>query len=153
MRLQEVSISSLPAVLIGAVHTCFFVLCWAYIATYSPLVPWLVARGVTGPSLQMILFIADFLVSVLLCLPAAFLLHRLLPPKRALYLALAVLPGFLWLYRGLPSAPLPLGWVAYLPGALLAIVPLPVAALILDGIAGPAAPGSSFTLSPLRGEA
>lgn len=83
MRLQEVSISSLPAVLIGAVHTCFFVLCWAYIATYSPLVPWLVARGVTGSSLQMILFIADFLVSVLLCLPAAFLLHRLLPPKRA----------------------------------------------------------------------
>jgi len=144
MRQQGLAVPSLLALLMGTVHTHLFIMCWAYIAVYTPLPLWLVTLGVTGFSWRLVLFVTDLLVGILLCLPAAYLLCRLRPPKLALYLALAVLPGFLWQYRGLATAAPSLDWFSYVPGMLLALASLPIAALVVQWTFRPGAPNNSL---------
>jgi hypothetical protein len=153
MKKQGLAVPSVLALLIGLVHTFFIILCWAYIAVHSPLPSWLMAQGITGQPLHVVLFVADLLVNVLLCLPAAYLLCKLQPSKLALYLFLAVVPGFLWQYHGLFTAPMPLGLLSYGPGILLALVPLPITTLLIKRAVQPGAPNNSFKPNPLRGSA
>lgn len=139
MKLNASKASISAALLIGGAQTCLMVLCWAYIAMYTPLPPWLIGRGVTGTAFLAISFAADFTVSVLLSFPAAFLLCRLGPRNLSLYLLLAVVPGFLWQYQTVLAGSASLqDWLRYLPGALSTLLTLPVAALILQksGISG-----------------
>jgi len=95
MKLPRLATSIAAALLIGIVQTYLLVLCWAYIAMYTPLPQWLLGQGVSGPAFRAVVFATDFVISVLLSVPAAFLLCKLRPRKLFVYLVLAVIPGFL----------------------------------------------------------
>ena len=148
MTLQRLPISAAAAVLVGIVQCYFLLFCWAYIAAHSPLPRWLIDLGLRE-SLRAVLFPIDFLTSVALSLPAAFVLTKLRPAKLWLYLLLAVIPGFIWLNWGLvgnsffaehPSS-FVLGWLPEL-------FALPCAVWIVR-----VAPNNSFKPNPLRGSA
>ena len=154
MKLSGLTASVAAALLIGIVQTYLLVLCWAYIAMYTPLPQWLIAQGATGATLRAVLFATDFSISVLLSAPAAFLLCVLQPRKLLLYLLLAVLPGFVWQYSNvLGDTTLLKDWRLFLPGALSALLALPVAALIVQRAKPRVAPNNSFKPKPLRGSA
>ena len=150
MKLQTLPVSVSLAALIGAVHTYLAIWAWAYIGLYTPLPHWLASHGVTGASFQGVLFPADFLTNMLLCIPAAYLLCKLRPAQLWLYLVAALLPGFLWQYRlVLGDITLLQSWQMFLPGALLAVLPLPATALIIRRFVADA-PNSSFKPNWLR---
>ena len=87
------------AVAIGIAQTLLMLYCWAYIAAYTPLPHWLLSLGIHGTFFYTLVFIADFLTSVVLCLPAAAVLRQLRPKRLPIYLVAAVIPGVLWQYR------------------------------------------------------
>lgn len=136
MKKEGLATASVLALLIGLAHTFFIIMCWAYIVVHSPLPSWLMAQGITGQPLHVVLFVTDLLVSGLLCLPAAYLLCKLEPSKLALYLVLAILPRFLWQYSGLLTAPLPPSLLSLVTGMLLALLPLPITALLIHASVG-----------------
>jgi hypothetical protein len=79
-----------------------------------------------------VIFLSDFLTNVTLCLPAAFAICRLKPPRLPVYLGVAIVPGFIWQYwLFFTDTSLLKDWAMFMPGVLLAIVPLPIAALLL----------------------
>jgi hypothetical protein len=152
MKLKTLPVSATVAVLAGLAQTRFLLLCWAYIGTYSPLPRWLIDLGLQGHAFRAALLPIDFLTSVLLSIPAGYLLLKLRPSKLWLYVILAVVPGFIWLNLGLVGNPLPtqvagsiaLGWIPEL-------FALPAAAWLLRFTQG--APNNSFKPNPLRGPA
>ena len=154
MKLLGLTTSVAAALVIGIVQAYLLILCWAYIAMYTPLPQWLIAHGVTGTSLRAVLFATDFSISVLLSIPAAFLLCVLQPRQLVLYLLLAVVPGFLWQYSNLLEDTSVLNdWQLFLPGALSFVLALPVAAFIAQRTKPWVAPNNSFKPKPLRGSA
>ena len=153
MKLQGLTTSIAAALLIGIVQTYLLIVCWAYIAMYTPLPQWLIGQGMNGSAFRIVLFATDFIISVLLSLPAAFLICKLPPSKPLVYLALAVLPGFLWQYSNvIGDGSLFQDW-RHLPGALSALFMLPVAVLIMQRRKPGVAPNNSFKPKPLRGSA
>ena len=150
MKLQGVTTSIVAALLIGMAHTYLIILCWAYIAMYTPLTQWLIGQGMSGSGFRIVLFATDFIISVLLSLPAALFICKLRPRKLFVYLALAVLPGFFWQYSNvLGDLRLLQDW-RYLPGALSALFMLPVAVFIVQHITAGPAPNNSFKPNLLR---
>ena len=129
--------SMLLATLIGAAQMVLLMWCWAYIAAYNPMAFWLIGHGVRGAALYALVFPVDFLVNVLLCLPAAFLLRKLRPARIWLYLALAVLPPFLWTNRLVPDSPhlAQMSWI-FLSGWVNELLALPAAAWLLHVLSG-----------------
>ena len=120
------------AALIGAAQTYSLSFFWGYISAYSLLPHWLIARGIRGVPFRALVYFLDFLLNVALCLPAAYALCRLSPPRLILYLALAVIPGFIWQYRlFFKDVSLITDWVIFVPGAFMSLIPLPFAALVL----------------------
>jgi hypothetical protein len=151
MKLNASKASIPAALLIGGVQTYLMVLCWAYIAMYTPLPHWLIGQGMTGTAFLAVLFAADFIVSVLLSFPAAFLLCKLRPRNLPLYLALAVVPGFLWQYQTVLVGGASLqDWLRYLPGALSTLFALPVAALVLQKSGASGGSANAFKSRPLQ---
>lgn len=140
MNTRGLAVPSVLAILIGFAHTLFIIECWAYIAVHSHLPSWLMDQGVVGQPLHVVLFVTDMLVNILLCLPAAYLLSKLQPSKLALYLVLAVVPGFLWQYQGLFTSQLPPSLLTLVPGMLLVIVSLPITVLLIKRAVRPGAP-------------
>ena len=140
MKLHTFPVSILLAALIGAAHTYLLILAWVYIGLFTPLPGWLISHGLRGASFYGVLYPADLLTNMLLCVPAAYLLCRLRPARLWAYLAVALLPGFLWQYRLVLAQPsLVLEWQTLLPGALMALLPLPLTSLIIRRVvAGPA---------------
>ena len=123
---------------IGIAQTALLVYCWVYIAIYNPVPHWLTALGLHGMAHRTVLFSLDFLVSVILCLPAAYLLCLLRPRKRLLYLAAAVVPGFIWQYSLFfqdPAAFRDFG--QFVPGILASLLMLPAAVLVITRISRP----------------
>ncbi len=122
MKSNNLLISAIAALAIGFIYGLFLVFCWAYIAAYSPLPRWLIDFGLTGLPFRSILLPIDFLTSVILSLPTAFVLVKLRPRKLALYVPLAVLPVFIWQNIGLFGNPIfsqfamhiILGWIPML---------------------------------------
>jgi len=153
MKLQAILVSTAIAALIGAAHTYLIVWVWAYIVQYTPLPNWLVSNGLTSTAFKAVLFPTDFLINMVLCLPAACILCKLRPAKLWIYLVAALLPGFLWQYRlVLTDMALLQDWLMFVPGMLLAALPLPATALIIRrSIRG--TPNNSFKPTPLRGAA
>lgn len=85
-----------------------------------------------GTLLHAVVFLSDSLLNVILCLPAAYAICRLKPPRLVVYLILAIVPGFIWQYRLFFSdTSLLKDWAIFVPGVFLALVPLPLAALLL----------------------
>ena len=148
MQLKTLPVSVAIAVAVGFVQTYFLLFCWAYIGAYSPMPGWLAGLGFYGSAVRVAIFTFDFLTSVVLCIPVALVLLRLRPAKIWLYLALAIIPSFIWLNRQLVGAPnlgdFVLGWLPEL-------FALPVAAWLVHFISKRGAPNNSFKPKPLRG--
>jgi hypothetical protein len=132
VKTDNVFLSVAASALIGLVQTAFLVFLWVFISVYTPVPHWLSSLGLRGAPHLAIQDALDFIVNVLLCLPAAFVISRLRPRKALLYLAVAVIPGFVWQYSYLfqhPPAMHELG--SFVPGILSALLMLPVAALLV----------------------
>jgi hypothetical protein len=89
-------ISLVSAAVIGLANYYVLVFMWGYIAMYSPLPQWLVGAGLSGGELRAVLVPFDLLVSVLLSLPAAYLICRLRPSRLRWYLSVAIVVSVLW---------------------------------------------------------
>jgi len=151
MRLRTLPVSILLAALIGVVHTYLLIWAWVYIGLHSPLPHLLASHGFAGASLKGVLFSADLLTNMALCVPAAYLLCKLHPTKLWTYLLAALLPGFLWQYRlAFTDVTLLQNWLLFLPSALLAVLPLPATALVVRRLVADA-PNNSLKPTPLRG--
>lgn len=145
MKRQGLPVSIVAAILIGLGQTYLISWCMAVIAAYVPLPQWLIDQGITGATQRAVLFTTDFGACVLLCLPAALLLCKLRPAKPWAYVALAVIPGFIWQYRlVLGDGALLRHWALFLPGAFAALFMLPVAAFVVRRGTSRGAPDKSF---------
>ncbi len=129
----------------GLILTYFAVLCWAYIGAHTPVLRWLVDLGLRGSALRVVLFPIDFLTNVVLSLPLAFVLVRLQPRKILLFLAVAIIPSFVWL-----NLPL-LGneffhdlWPSFALAWLHSLFALPVAVWLAGQFAKPGAPNTAM---------
>ena len=94
MKLESLPISVTASILLGIIQSLLLMLIWAYIAAYTPVPRWLIDLGILGTAFYSILFVLDFFLNILLCLPVAFVICRLRPEKLALYTTLAVVPAF-----------------------------------------------------------
>ena len=129
--MRSTIISCALAVLIGVIQAVLLTYCWAYISAYNSLPLWLVHSHITGSPYQIAVGVVDFVINVLLCLPAAYVICKLRPRKLSVYVPLAVVPVFLcdyWPVLG-PLSVEP--WSAYILRALSVLLMLPVAAFLL----------------------
>ena len=153
MRLPKLALPGVAAILLGLAQCYFILVCWAYVAAYAPLPPWLFAQGL-GAWVPAIVFPFDFLITVALSLPVAFLLTRLRPASVGLYLFLAVVPSFIWLNRSIVDSPV----LAQFPGQVVLgwlpeLLALPCAAWLVSLVTNRVAPNNPFNPKPLRGSA
>jgi hypothetical protein len=130
--LNRFSMSLVAAALLGIVQMYLLTILWGYISAYTPLPRWLLTLGLKGTALHTVVFLSDSLLNVIFCLPAAYAICRLKPPRLTVYLILAIVPGFIWQCRlFFTDTSLLKNWAMFVPGVLLALVPLPLAALLL----------------------
>lgn len=66
--------SAIAALALGAVQALALIWCWAYIAAFNPLTLWLLKAGLRGRGFLAAVTAMDFLINLLLLLPAAWLL-------------------------------------------------------------------------------
>lgn len=133
MKAGNLPFAILASVVIGIAQMFLLLFCWAYIAAYTPLPRWFISLGIHGTPLHALLFVLDFLVSVALCLPAAFALWQLRPRNLPVYLAAAVLPGFIWQYRLVFQDPSTFSQFSlFVPGIVSALLVLPAAVAIIS---------------------
>jgi hypothetical protein len=150
MKPQTILVPAVIAILLGILQTYLLTICWGYIAANTLVPQWLVGIGLRGTTFRAVMFLIDFLTSVLLSLPAAFILIKLLPNKLWLYLVLAIAPSFAWLNYGLVGnvafAELP----AFVLGWLPELFALPASAWLLQFAFKVGTPNNSFKPKPLR---
>ena len=144
-------ISAIIAVAIGAASAILLTWCWAYIAAMNPLPGLLIDNGLTGTGFWIVIAATDFLINVVLFLPAAWALWRLGAQHTRINTMLALLS---FVITGALTIGLPLFsygariWVTY---ALL-LASLPVAVWLLSRFIDNA-PNNSFKPNPHRGGA
>ncbi len=143
--------SMILAVVIGLIQlfmTNNYGLDWFY-AHYSPLT-WLLNQGVDGVHLQVMSYLFEFAMLLILSIPAAFLLVQLRPMKAFFYLLLVLFPGFIWLNVT--------GWSAYWLGSVsvnawlsfvtytwtLWFLPLPIMFFVIRRFRGRVSPNKSL---------
>jgi hypothetical protein len=133
---------SLGASLVGGlVMTLIAVYCWGYIATYTPVLGWLLDLGLHDTGLRLALFPIDFFTNVALSLPLAFVLLKLQPRKLWLHLLVAIVPSFIWLNFPLVGNEVFYQlWASFIPGWLYTLCALPVAVLLVWQFSMPAKP-------------
>jgi hypothetical protein len=105
MKIQAIQIAAAIAILLGVVQCFFVTYCWSYIASHSPLIPWLVDLGLRGQGIRAAAWSIDFMINIALSIPMAFALVKLRPKKLGLYLVLAVVSAFIWSNMGLVGNP------------------------------------------------
>ncbi len=74
---------------------------WAYLPQHNPITQWLLDTY-AGPSnalYYVLVFFHDAIINVLLALPVAYLITKIRPGRRWLYIAAFVLAMFIWDYR------------------------------------------------------
>lgn len=129
---MQLPLSILAAVLIGFVLIIFVIAVRSYIQIYFSITNWLIPLDLPRSLFITAIYIYDLLLNILLCIPAAYLLSRLQPQNLALYLALAVLPGFIWQHSNLFTNPTTFSpFLTFVPGITMALVMLPFATLIV----------------------
>ena len=145
-----VSMKPLVSLVVGLAHAFWFVLAWAFVAAYSPLIGWGVELGLSGSSLRLALLPIDFIISAVLSLPAAWMLVRIIKPPLGPWALVASLVAFV-------ATGVRLGWPSadafVIAGSAASIAALPAAAWLMSAIAKPGAPNNSFKPNPLRGSA
>lgn len=145
MKFQTTKVSAFIAVFLGIAQCYFLKLCWVYIGIYSPLVHWLSGFGLGGVEIRTAVFPVDFLTSIMISLPAAFVLLKLRPRKLWLYLLLAVVPSFVWLNWGLiGGASFTQFAGSFAMGWLPELFALPAAVWLLHLVSGRTSPRKSL---------
>jgi len=120
----------IAAFCIGIVQLFFLSAVWTLLGV-APL-RWIVSLGLTYGEFRLVTSTFDVIVNLLLSLPAAYALCWLRPQKLPLYLALAVIPVFLWNYRLIFTDPSAFrDWIAFVPGVALSLLILPLAAMLI----------------------
>lgn len=99
MKSDNFPIAASVALSVGILQTILLLYVDASIAAYSPVPIWFATHVATRFFLLSLLFIYDWTISILLCLPVAYILCKLRPRKLFVYLILAVVPSFLWQHR------------------------------------------------------
>jgi len=92
--LNRSSMSLVAAALLGIAQMYLLTILWGYISAYTPLPRWLLTLGLKGTAFHAVVFLSDSLLNVIFCLPAAYGICRLRPPRLPVYLILAIVPGF-----------------------------------------------------------
>jgi hypothetical protein len=132
VKTDNLPLAIVAAIAIGIAQTAILVYSWVYIAIYNPVPHWLAALGLHGTLHRDVLISTDFMYSVILCLPAAFLLSQLRPRKLIVYLVCAVVPGFFWQYSLFFEHPVAFrDFGQFIPGILATLLMLPVAVLVI----------------------
>ena len=74
---------------------------WAYLPRYNPITQWILDTyaGVNKGLYYTLIFANDIIVNLLLALPVAYIITRIRPDRRWLYVAAIVLAMFVWDYR------------------------------------------------------
>ncbi|SDQ85841.1 hypothetical protein [Pseudoxanthomonas sp. CF125] len=144
-------VSAIIAIAIGGGLALLLTWCWAYIAAMNPLPSLLAKSGLRGAGFWTVIASTDFLINVILCLPAAWALWRLgarhIQANTLLALVSFAIAGAVTV--GLPAFSYGLLiWITY----LLLLASLPVAVWMLSKFIGNA-PDNSFKPKPLRGSA
>jgi hypothetical protein len=150
---MRVFFSSIAALAIGLLQSSLVIFSLSIVAQYSPIPEWLARNGFSGNELVLGVTVADFPIIFVLWLPAGYVLSRLRPLSIWAYLALAVVPSWIWLNRILfsqgvfsPIDSLLLSWGPEL------VAPV-VATLVMSRFVRPQRPNNSFKPKPLRGSA
>jgi len=99
MKSDNFPIAASVALAVGILQTFLLQYFDAYISAYSPVPIWLASHFASSFLLLLLLSLYIWTVSILLCLPAAYILCKLRPRKLFVYLILAVVPSFLWQHR------------------------------------------------------
>ena len=140
--------SSVASIVVGIVLALALVWCWAFIAANNPLPGLLIKNGLSGAGFWIVITSTDFIINLILCLPAAWVLRQLGRNIRAnTALAVIAFAATGAIVVGLPlfSYELRIG-VQY---ALL-LASLPIAVWLLSRL-DRRAPNNSFKPKPLRG--
>jgi hypothetical protein len=133
---DNLPLSLVAALLIGAAQMIALTVFWALFPAYSPITALDLSAWIHGAWLRAAVFGIDAVMNVLLCLPAAWAILKLRPGRLALYLLVAVVPGFMWQYQNLWMAPSQVhDWLVFVPGAILAALMLPASVLVVRMIA------------------
>ena len=146
-RFQKV----LVAFVIGGLLAPYLIWCWAKIAGYGLLADLAVRSGLRGDALYAALTPIDFVTSVVLVLPGAWLLWRLGKDSAFAQVAVALIAFFLVssILIGLPVVTLGFWPVV---STALPYLALPVAVKLVAWLHR-RAPNNSFKPKPLRGSA
>jgi hypothetical protein len=129
---MQLTLSMLAAVVIGLVQIISVIAARAYIQKYFSITDWLIPLDLSRVLFLSSVYLYDLLLNILLCIPAAYLLSRLQPKKLALYLSLAVLPGFIWQHWNLFTNPTSFSpFLTFVPGITMALLMLPFATLVV----------------------
>ena len=139
--------SSLFSIAVGVLYTFFLLWTWSYVSLNNPLPALAIKSGLTGSGLLVGFVLQDFLITLLLSLPAAWFLHRL---GRSLWVNTAIASVAFAVTSALVAG-LPL--LSYAQAAVqyaLLLASLPVAVWLLSKLSRNA-PNNSFKPSPLRG--
>ena len=142
--------SSAASIVVGIVLALALVWCWAFIAANNPLPALLIKNGLSGTAFWAVITATDFIINVILCLPAALALRKLghnIRINTALAVASFAITGAVVIGLPLFSYEIRIG-VQY---ALL-LASLPVAVWLLSRL-DRGALNNSFKPSPLRGSA
>jgi hypothetical protein len=131
MKSDNFPIAASVALAVGIFQTILLLYVDAYIAARSPVPIWLASHVFTSFFLLSLLFIYDWLISILLCLPAAYILCKLRPRKLFVYLILAVVPSFLWQHRLVFIEPARFSNFMAFDSVLCALFMLPTATVIV----------------------
>ena len=125
------SISIFGAFIVGVVQQFFLSMSWTILGTW-PLRA-ILSLGPSPGAFRVVTTVSDVIINLVLSLPAAYVLCSLRPKNLLpLYLALAVIPVFVWNYRLVFTDPDSFAdWAAFLPGIVISLVVLPIAALLM----------------------
>jgi hypothetical protein len=133
---DNLPLSLVAAFLIGVAQMLALTAFWAFFPIYSPITALDLSAWIHGAWLRAAVFGIDAIMNVLLCLPAAWAILKLRPNRLAMYLLVAIVPGFMWQYQNLWMAPSQVDdWLVFVPGAILAALVLPASVLVLQMIA------------------
>ena len=135
LKTDNVYLSAVAAFAIGLIQLLILQYLWSYITLYSSLPVWALEHGLKGSSFTIFFFSFGLLINTILCLPAAYAIHKLRPQRLSIYLPLAVIPGFLWEYRLAFTDPSAFAdWTLFAPGVISSLLILPLAVFIIHRI-------------------
>ena len=139
------------ALVLGLLQAWLLRWCWMWIAAYSPLPAWLLhGLGLRGAPFYATQWSLDLLLTVVLCLPCAWLLCRLRPRALRLYVPLALLPGAC-LFNTF-ATPVPIDFLGA-ANLLQPLLGLPLATLLVRRLSRRGPTRGLPARAPLRGTA